>query len=113
MLRRSIILLIPSLALVAAASGINRTGDTTTTSNSASPEEAEKLFRRKCLRCHDLRMATRPVRPEAADSLVHAMRRYDPRWITKEDVPVLVHYVRDYNARRNSLIQSQSKRSTP
>lgn len=109
---RSFILLSLFPLLAAAAPEISRKADTSAT-NSVSKEQAEKLFRQKCLRCHDLRMATRPVRPEAADSLVHAMRRYDPRWITTEDVPILVHYVRAYNARRNSPIQSQSKRSTP
>ncbi len=81
--------------------------------SSARDASAEKLFRRKCVRCHDLRTATRPVRPEAADSLVYAMRRYDTRWIKTEEVPVLAHYVREYHARRNSPIQSHSQRSTP
>ncbi|HXG00565.1 MAG TPA: hypothetical protein VNL69_07255 [Bacteroidota bacterium] len=74
---------------------------------------AAKLFRLRCLRCHDLRMATRPVRPDAADSLVHTMRRYDPRWIKPEEIPALIKHVRALQARRISSIQSQSERSTP
>ncbi len=74
---------------------------------------AEQLFRRKCLRCHDAKMALRPVRPEAADSLVRAMRKYDPKWITPSDVPTLAEYVRELNVHRNPHIQSQSSRSQP
>lgn len=89
-------------------------GDTAFSNETATPDSlAERLFRQRCVRCHDLRMATRPIRPQAADSLVHAMRRYDPRWIKTEEVPVLVHFVREYHARRKSLIQSQSKRRIP
>jgi hypothetical protein len=72
---------------------------------------AEQLFRRKCLRCHDMKMALRPVRPEAADSLVHAMRKYDPKWITPSDVPLLTEYVRELNTRPHPHIQSQSSQS--
>jgi len=71
---------------------------------------AELLFRHKCLRCHDMKMALRRVRPEAADSLVRAMRKYDPKWITPSDIPSLTKYVREMNTRRNPQIQSQSSR---
>ncbi|MEP0823199.1 MAG: hypothetical protein HRF44_10160 [Ignavibacterium sp.] len=68
----------------------------------------EKLFRQRCLRCHDLRMATRPIRPDAADSLVQAMRRYDTRWIKDREAPVLADYLRAYHTRRHLRIHSHT-----
>lgn len=102
-----------SLLIALLATAFAMAGISITRREDSSDASGDKLFRRKRLRCHDLHMATRPVRPEAADSLVLAMRRYDPRWISTEEISFLAQYVRDYHARRNSSIHSQSKRRLP
>ncbi|MER3525375.1 MAG: hypothetical protein C4336_00155 [Armatimonadota bacterium] len=64
-------------------------------------DDAARLFRKKCFRCHDARMTMRPVRPAAADSLVEAMRRYDKRWISPEEARILARYVKEMHSHPN------------